>query len=235
MKQMCVYIYTCTYLCNWIIKKKRQVGGKWKYHWQSEGYGLRQEKVTERGRTLKGVQGEDKKLKLCIMKWDRQTPGGNMPKATSKEIRCRNYVPWGLSEAPLSQRRLEGKVQWQSSSLAHNSQRWKLSSSFPHSCSLLLPLALHWLCCLLDPTIRILYSLKGQKTNPATRRAFCQGEPKVWQTEERGKGGEGNRVGAGRRKTFPFWCWTDVRLTLQSYVNPSWGKEGYRDGDRRLR
>lgn len=171
------------------------MGGKWKYHWWSEGYGLRQEKVTERGRTLNGVQGEDKKLKLCILKWDRQTPRGNIPKATSKEARCRNYVPWGLSEAPLSQRRLEGKVQWQSSSLAHNSQRWKHSSSFPHSCSLLLPLALHWLWCLLDPTIRILNSLKGQKTNPATRKGELSARVSPRSGRQKNGAREGKEIG----------------------------------------
>lgn len=36
--------------------------------------------------------------------------------------------------------------------------------------------------------------------------SFLQAEPRGWQVAERDKGGEGDRVGAGRRETFPFWC-----------------------------
>lgn len=100
----CVHIYTHTPL----YLKKKASGWKMKASlvkwrlWVMIGEDNRKEQNSE------GIWGEDKKLKLCMLKWERNIMK-ECAQRDRQEDKLRNYTPWGLWKGSISQWRLKVK------------------------------------------------------------------------------------------------------------------------------
>lgn len=111
--------------------------------------------------------------------------------------------------------KVEGKVQQQSLSWAHNPQSENILPVCPILIPCLLPLAFPWLWCLLDSMIRIFNSLNRQKTSTQQAvESFLSGWTQGLAGGRMGQGRGRNQGGSRREKNFPILVLKQCKTSL---------------------